>query len=81
MSTLDSRSSLLEHSWRNVPSTSADVEYALDEKDSMNGSFSWLRTGGPRNYTQTTTTTDASGTVLGASERLSRGHNPESADG
>lgn len=78
-STLDSRSELLEHRWRDVPSASTDVEYALDEKDSMNGSFNWLRTGGPRNYTQTTTTTDASGTVTGVSERLSRGHDPETA--
>lgn len=76
-STLDSRSALLEHRWRDVPSASADAEYALDEMDSMSGSFSWQRTGGPRNYTQTTTTTDASGTVTGVSERLSRGHAPD----
>jgi outer membrane cobalamin receptor len=76
-STLDSRSALLEHRWRDVPSASADAEYALDEMDSMSGSFSWQRTRGPRNYTQTTTTTDASGTVTGVSERLSRGHAPD----
>jgi outer membrane receptor for ferrienterochelin and colicin len=75
--TLDSRSVLLEHSWRDVPSASANAEYARDEKDSLSGSFSWQRSGGPRNYTQTTTTTDASGAVTGTSERLSRGHNPE----
>jgi outer membrane receptor protein involved in Fe transport len=78
-STLDSTSTLLEHSWRDVPNASANADYELDEKDSVNGSFSWLRTGGPRNYTQTTTTTDTSGTVTSASERLSRGHNPETA--
>jgi len=76
-STLDSRNKLLEHRWRDVPSASADAEYALDEMDSMSGSFSWQRTGGPRNYTQTTTTTNASGTVNGVSERLSRGHAPD----
>ena len=76
-STLDSRSVLLEQSRRGVPSASAHAEYGLDEKDSMSGSFSWLKTGGPRNYPQTTTTTNASGTVTSVSERLSRGHDPE----
>ena len=79
MSTLYSRSTLLEHSWRDVPSASAKAEYSLDEKDSMSGSFNWLRTGGPRNYTQTTATTDASETVIDVSNRLSRGHNPETS--
>jgi hypothetical protein len=73
-STLDSRSALVEHRWRDVPSASADAEYPLDEMDSMSGSFSWQRTGGPRKYTQTTTTNGASATVTGVSERLSRGH-------
>jgi outer membrane cobalamin receptor len=76
-STLNSRSVLLEQSRRGVPSASTHAEYALDEKDSVSGSFSWLRIGGPRNYPQTTTTTDASGTVTSVSERLSRGHDPE----
>ena len=76
-STLDSRSALLEHRWRDVPSASAEAEYALDGRDSMSGSFSWQRTGGARNYTQTTTTTDALGAVTGVSERLSRGHAPD----
>jgi outer membrane receptor for ferrienterochelin and colicin len=76
-STLDSRDALLEHSWRDVPSASADVQYALDEKDSMSGAVSWQRDGGPRHYTQTTTITDASGAVTGVSGRLSAGHDPE----
>lgn len=76
-STLDTTNVLLEHSWRDVPSASADLDYTLDDKDSMNGSFSWLRNGGPRNYTQTTTTTGPSGLISGISERFSRGHNPE----
>jgi len=76
-STLDSRSVLLEQSRRGVPSARAHAEYALDEKDSVSGSFSWLRIGGPRNYPQTITTTDASGIVTSVSERVSRGHDPE----
>jgi len=76
-STLDSRDMLLEHSWRDVPSASAEVQYALDEKDSMSASVSWQRDAGPRNYTQTTTTTNADGKVTGVSERLSAGHAPE----
>jgi len=75
--TLDSRTSLLEHRWRDVPTANASAEYALDEKDSLSGSFSWLKTNVSHTYNQTTTTTDSSGTVTGLSERLSRGHSPE----
>lgn len=76
-STLDTRTSLIEHRWRDVPSASANAQYAVDEKDSLSSSLSWVRTGGPRNYTQTTTTTDPSGTVTGLSQRLSLGHAPQ----
>jgi len=76
-STLETGSSLLEHSWREVPSASADAEYALDETDSINGAFSWLRTGGPRDYSELTKTTDGSGAAVGALAHVSRGHNPE----
>jgi outer membrane cobalamin receptor len=75
--TLETRSVLLEQSRRSVPSARVHAEYALDEKNSVTNSFSWLRYGGPRNYSQTTTTADAAGTVTSASERLSRGHDPE----
>src|SRR5581483_10467994 len=80
-STLDSKSVLLEHSWRDVPSAGAKAEVMLDDKDSVSGSFSWLRNGGPRSYTQTTSITstteaDATGAVTGVSGRRSRGHNP-----
>lgn len=76
-STLDTRSQLLEQTRHDIPSARAHVQYALDRTDSVSGSFSWLRIGGPRSYPQTTTTTDASGTVTAVSELLSRGHDPE----
>jgi outer membrane receptor protein involved in Fe transport len=72
----DSTSVLSEQSHREVPSASARVDYALDERNSLNGSFSWLRRGGPRAYALTDTTTGAAGTVSSATERLSHGHDP-----
>jgi outer membrane receptor for ferrienterochelin and colicin len=55
-----------EQSYRDIPSAGARADYVLDERDSLNGSVSWLRRGGPRAYTQTDTTLDATGTVTGA---------------
>jgi len=76
-STLESKDTLLEHSWRDVPSASTELQYNLDDKDSISGSVDWQRDGGPRQYSQTTTSSTADGSVIGVAERMSTGHDPE----
>lgn len=67
---------LSERTHRNIPSAGARADYALDDHQSISGSFNWLQRGGLRTYTQLNDSANSSG-PLTSTRRMSRGHDPE----
>ena len=65
-----------ERTHRNIPSAGARADYALDDHQSISGSFNWLQRGGLRTYTQLNDSANSSG-LLTSTRRMSRGHDPE----
>jgi outer membrane receptor protein involved in Fe transport len=74
---LDSSSSLNERIRRQVPTAALSAEYALDERQSLSGSFGWTERGGLRTYTQLNENSSPTGVITSSSRRLSSGHDPE----
>jgi outer membrane receptor protein involved in Fe transport len=74
---LDSNSSLNETVRRQAPTAGLSAEYALDDRQSVNGSLTWAKRGGLRTYTQLNESSTPSGVLTSSSQRLSSGHDPE----
>jgi outer membrane receptor protein involved in Fe transport len=74
---LTSRNSINERIRREVPTLKASADYALNDRQSIDGSVSWADRGGLRTYTQWTGSSAADGSLLNSARRLSSGHDPE----
>ena len=74
---LDSQDRATQHIRRNVPTLGVSGEYGLNELQSLSGSLSWMKRGGPRTYSQLDSSSLASGTVTSATARQTSGHDPE----
>ena len=74
---LISHSSLNERIRREVPTVGLSADYALNNRQSVSGSFHWAERGGLRTYTQLNDSSTPSGELTSASRRLSSGHDPE----
>jgi outer membrane receptor protein involved in Fe transport len=74
---LDSNSSLNERVRRQVPTAGLTAEYAMDERQSVSGSVTWMKRGGLRTYTQLNESSTPSGVLTSSSQRLSFGHDPQ----
>jgi len=74
---LDSQSNLYEDAHRQVPTAAVTAGYALDDRDSVTGSFTWLERGGLRTYTELNSSSAAPAVLTSSAERLSAGHDPE----
>jgi outer membrane receptor protein involved in Fe transport len=74
---MDNKSSISERIRRAVPTVGLSAEYALNDRQSINGSVNWAERGGLRTYTQLNDGSTPSGVVTSSSRRLSAGHDPE----
>jgi outer membrane receptor protein involved in Fe transport len=74
---LDSNSSLNERVRRQAPTVGLSAEYALDDRQSVSGSVTWMKRGGLRTYTQLNESSTPAGVLTSSSQRLSSGHDPE----
>ena len=74
---LDSNSSLNERVRRQSPTAGLSAEYALDDRQSVSGSVTWMKRGGLRTYTQLNDSSTPAGMLTSSSQRLSSGHDPE----
>jgi outer membrane receptor protein involved in Fe transport len=74
---MDNKSSISERIRRAVPTVGLSAEYALNDRQSINGSMNWAERGGLRTYTQLNDGSTPSGVVTSSSRRLSAGHDPE----
>jgi outer membrane receptor protein involved in Fe transport len=72
-----SQSSINERLRREVPTAGSTVAYALNERQSLNGSVNWSDRGGLRTYTESNDSTGPADVLTGSSRRLSAGHDPE----
>ena len=70
-------SALDESMFRNIPNIGASATMARDATSTWQGDVNWSGRGGLRNYTQSDTSLLASGSISSATQRLSRGHDPE----
>jgi len=74
---LDSNSSLNERVRRQAPTAGLSTEYALNDRQSVSGSLTWMKRGGLRTYTQLNESGTPSGMLTSSSQRVSSGHDPE----
>ena len=74
---LDSNSSLNERVRRQAPTAGLSTEYALNDRQSVSGSLTWMKRGGLRTYTQLNESSPPSGMLTSSSQRVSSGHDPE----
>jgi outer membrane receptor protein involved in Fe transport len=74
---MTSHSDLSERISREVPTVGVSADYALNDRQSISGSFHWAERGGLRTYTQLNDSSTTSGDVTSSSRRLSTGHDPE----
>ncbi len=74
---LNSSSSLKEGIRRQVPTVGLSAQYALNDRQSVSGSLTWMERGGFRAYTQLNESGTSAGVITSSSQRLSAGHDPE----
>lgn len=73
----DGSNSLDERIRRGVPTLAISGAYALNDRQSVTGSWNWSERGGLRTYTERAETNVPERAVTTSSQRLSYGHDPE----